>query len=238
MFYLKESSLKTNQPIFQKLDSTGLLFPERTVAYDFANTGVYERSLINWALTMMDPSKNFVDIGAHVGTWTLTFAKHCKHVYSFECTPRTYNFLCGNIALHNLDNNITVHKTAIGDYDGITNIHVRNEDGGGNTCLIMKENPGIPYETPIHKLDFFNLDNIGMIKIDVEGLEEQVFRGMTETIKRNNYPRIFFESWADYREREKVPSIEIRKKLFDYISSLGYNIVPIRGFEEMFIAER
>lgn len=235
MYYLKERSLKSGTPVFQKLDADGLLFHEKTIAYDFANTGIYERSLIDWALSMMDPSKCFVDIGAHVGTWTLPFANYCQHVYSFECTPRTHNVLCGNIALRNVDDKVTVHKTAVGDFNGTTTLHILCEDGGGNSCLRTN---GTPYETPIHTLDSFHLDNIGMIKIDVEGFEEHVFRGMTETLGRNNYPRIFFESWADYREKEGIPAIELRRKLFAYIESIGYRVIPVRGWEEMFIAEK
>ena len=234
MYYLKEYSLRSSIPVFQNLDSDGLLFPEKTIAYDFANTGIYERQLIDWALTLMDPTKYFIDIGAHVGTWSLPFAKHCKHVHSFECTPRTYNFLCGNIALHNVDNKITTHKTAIGDINGKTNIYIRNEDGGGNSCL---RTDGIPCETPIHTLDSFNFTNIGLIKIDVEGYEEQVFRGMTETLKQNNYPSVLFESWVN-REHEGIPAAQLRTSLFSYIESIGYRILPINGWNEMFIAEK
>lgn len=235
MYYLKEHSLRSGTPVFQKLEPDGLLFHEKVIAYDFANTGVYERPLIDWALSMMDPSKCFIDVGAHVGTWSLPFAKHCSHVYSFECTPRTHNVLCGNIALRGLDDAITVHKTAVGDWNGTTDLHILCEDGGGNSCLRKQ---GIPYKTPIHTLDSFELKNIGMIKIDVEGFEENVFRGMTETLKENDYPRIFFESWADYREKEGIPAKELRTKLFQYIESIGYSVIPVRGWEEMFIAER
>lgn len=236
MYYLREYSLHSDTPVFQSLDPDGLFFPEKTIAYDFANTGVYERSLIDWAMTIMNPSMNFVDIGAHIGTWSLSFAKHARHVYSFECTPRTYNILCGNIALRNLDDKITAHKTALGNHNGTTTLHIRSEDGGGNTCL-EGDTRGVPYETPLRTLDSFQLENIGLIKIDVEGLEQQVIEGMTETLKRNHYPRILFESWAEFREAEGVPARKLRRDLFERFESIGYTVVPIRGWNEMFIAE-
>lgn len=236
MYYLREYSLRSNNPVFQSLDPDGLFFPEKTIAYDFANTGIYERSLIDWAISMTDPSMNFVDIGAHVGTWSLPFAKHVQHVYSFECTPRTYNILCGNIALRNLDDKITAHKTALGNRTGTATLHIRTEDGGGNTCL-EGDIRGVPYETPLRTLDSFGLENIGMIKMDVEGLEQQVLEGMSETLKRNNYPRILFESWAEFREGEGVPAKRLRQDLFQAFEAAGYKVIPVRGWDEMFIAE-
>ena len=238
MFYLREQSLRTDTPVLQKLSPDGLLFLERQIAYDFANTGVYERQLIDWALSMMDPSKVFVDIGAHVGTWTLPFAKQCAHVHSFECCPRTHNFLCGNVALRRLDYDVTIHKTALGNHTGTLPYYFRSEDGGGNSCIDFKDKECQSIPVPITTLDSFNLSNIGLIKIDVEGFEKEVFEGMQETLKRSGYPRIFFESWADYREREGLPAIKLREELFDYVRQTGYRIVPVNGWEEMFIAER
>ena len=93
-------------------------------------------------------------------------------------------------------------------------------------------------QVPITTLDSFQLDNIGLIKLDVEGFEKNVLEGGLETLKRNGYPRIFFESWADYREREGMPANKLRTELFNYVRSIGYDIIPVRGWDEMFIAER
>ena len=41
------------------------------------------------------------------------------------------------------------------------------------------------------------------MKIDVEGLEKDVLEGAVETLKKNNYPRILFESWRPERENQK-----------------------------------
>lgn len=238
MFYLQEQSLKTELPIFQRLTTRGLFFPEKQIAYDFANTGVYERSLIDWALAMMDPTKVFIDIGAHVGTWTLPFAKQCAGVHSFECCPRTHNFLCANVALRGLDYDVTIHKTALGNHTGTLPYYFRSEDGGGNSCIDFKDKVCESIQVPITTLDSFNLNNIGLIKIDVEGFEKEVFEGMQETLKRNGYPKILFESWRESRDQEGIPATKLRKELFDYVRSIGYDIIPVRGWDEMFIAER
>lgn len=235
MYYLRLKSLRTDSPAYQKLDSDGLLFPEKTIAYDFANTGLYEQPLMDWALSMMPPGKVFVDIGAHVGTWSFLFAKKASHVYSFECTPRTYNFLCGNIALHDLDDKITARKMAIGNTNGMTTVYVRSEDGGGNSCLFTN---GVPHTVPIATLDSLELSNVGMIKIDVEGFEKNVIEGMQETLRLNNYPLVLFESWDPTRGTDEIPAARLRVELFEYIQSIGYRVIPIYGWSEMFLMEK
>jgi hypothetical protein len=81
----------------------------------------------------------------------------------------------------------------------------------GNTELIS-----------VIKLDTLNIDDINLIKIDVEGLELAVLLGAKDTIERNGFPPIFFEAWA--RKKWFEPR---RKELFDYIESIGYEITNI-----------
>ena len=240
MYYLRETSLRSGNPVFQKLDSKNtLLFPEFTIARDFATSGNYEQSLIEWARDILiKPDQNFVDIGAHVGTYSLSFAPVVNHVYAFECSPRTHNILCGNIALRELDYKITTFKTALGNDTGKIYYYMRSNDGGGNGGLMVNKDSNQSHgEVPIAKLDDFHLENIGLIKIDVEGFEKQVIEGGFETLRRNNYPKLLFESWAPWRETEGIPAVQLRTELFDYIRSIGYNVVPVRGWDEMFIAE-
>jgi hypothetical protein len=72
----------------------------------------------------------------------------------------------------------------------------------------------------------------------VEGFEKKVLEGSIETLKRNNYPKILFESWAAWREKEELPAIRLRKELFEFLESIGYNLVSITGWDEIFLAER
>lgn len=239
MFYLRERSLCTNNPTFVKLESDGLFFPrDRVVAFDWAVRGNYEDSIIQWAKTLINPSKVFLDIGAHVGTYSLEFAPVCAGVHSFECFPRTYNHLCANIALRGLDFKITPHRTALGSTTGTISYTIRSPlDGGGNTCLHLS-NPDLEVVSlPITTLDSFNLSNIGLIKIDVEGFEKNVLEGAQETLRRSNYPLLLFESWRESRASEGLPAKQLRDELFAYIQSLNYRIVPVNGWDEMFLAE-
>lgn len=238
MFYLRENSLNTADPVFQTLRKDCMVFPDDiTVARDFAMSGTYEQNLIAWAATMIDPSKIFVDIGAHVGTYSLYIAKRCAGVHSFECSPKTFNYLCANIAMSELDYQITPHRTALGDKVDTISYYLHSPDGGGNSCLPFTGRDSKAIQVPVTTLDSFQLDNIGLIKIDVEGFEQNVLQGGLETLKRSGYPNILFESWRAGREAEGIPSKALRENLFAFIESIGYRIIPVRGWDEMFIAE-
>lgn len=229
--------MNRSDALYQGLDPTGFFCMEPT-ALDFAQNGFAERSIIDWAVTLIDPNKTFVDIGAHVGTYSTSFAKKCSKVVSFEACPKTFNYLCANLALRGLEYKVTPHRVALGPTEGTIPFYIRSDDGGGNTCVKLNDIPYPTIEVPMRTLDSFHIDNIGLIKMDVEGFEKGVLQGATETLKRSGYPCILFESWAPWRERENVPAGAIRDELFEYIRTIGYRIVEISGNSEMFIAER
>jgi FkbM family methyltransferase len=239
MFCLREKSLNTDDPLCTKIPKDCLFFPrDYQVARDWALNGNYEYPIIDWAVTLIDPSKIFVDIGAHVGTYSLAFAKKCAGVQSFECFPRTFNFLCANIALQDFDNKITPHRTALGNRTGEVTYTVRAPlDGGGNSCLDLKNPAYDKFTLPITTLDSFKLSNIGLIKIDVEGFEKDVLEGAVETLARNGKPKILFESWRPERDSEGLPASRLREELFDYVRSIGYTIHTVSGWDEMYLAD-
>jgi FkbM family methyltransferase len=241
MYYLRENSLTTTDPVFYRLRKDCLVFPDdEVVAKDFALSGNYEQSIIQWATTLIDPKTIFLDIGAHVGTYSLAFAKVCAGVHSFECSPKTFNYLCANIALQDMNYTITPHRTALGDAVGTIPYYLRSpKDGGGNSCMDFKDKVSASLDVPVTTLDSFKLTNIGFIKMDVEGFEAKVLEGARETLRSNGYPRILFESWRPSRDAQGLPASALRKELFDTLISVGYTkITPITGWDEMFIAER
>jgi len=243
MFLIKEKSYNSEVPIYQRLhnEKRTMFIPEARVAKDYFNTGFYERNLLDWACNnFLKSDKNCIDIGAHVGWYSVDFAEKAKHVYSFECSPKSFNYLCANIALNNYDYKITKHNCALSNKEGTTKYYIRDPlDGGGNGISqfnfdIINKIPSI--DVPMKTLDSFNLTNINFIKIDVEGHEKEVIEGSVKTIMENNYPKIFFESWDKHQEERNYPAIQLRNDLFDYIKSLEYRIVKIS--DEMFVAER
>ena len=248
MFLLCEGSHNTASPYFITLppkssdnakDNQFLFFPERSVAKWFYESGLAEKQLIHWVFdNFISPDANFIDIGAHVGTYTWTCGKKAKHTYAFECSPKTFCYLAANIALHQLEDRVTPFQFALGNEEKMMDYYIRSEDGGGNGIkeLCVADSQCKKRSVYMKTLDSFQFENVGFIKIDVEGFEKEVLMGSLETLRRNNYPKILFESWGNWKEKEGVPADQIRKELFVYLEGLGYKVMGVSGVRDMYLA--
>lgn len=234
MFLIKESSYNTEDPVYVKIktDDNLMFIPEARVAKDYFNTGYYERGYINWVCeNYIKPDKNVLDIGAHIGWYTVNLAKKCNHVYSFECSPKTFNYLCSNIALNSLDYKVTKYNCALSTQEGVTKYYIRDpKDGGCNgicefECDKVNNPPSI--DVPTKTLDSFGITNVNFIKIDVEGHEKDVLEGGRQTIINNNYPPILFESWDEHHESQGKPALKLKEELFSFLNSLNYRIIKL-----------
>jgi FkbM family methyltransferase len=236
MYLVREGDAFKPTAVFQELtnDSAGekgklMFFPHYGGAHYFAQTGIPEMSLIRWCShTFIRPGKVFLDIGAHVGTYTFNMAPGSAHTWAFECTPRTFCYLAANVALHGLEDKVTVQPCALGEKNTTVEILVRSGDGGGNGRALGDERDDgcRKVKVEMRTLDSFTIENIGFIKMDVEGFEKHVLLGGVETLKRSNYPPIVFESWG-------APSGD---DVFKTLSELGYRYQRISGADNMWLA--
>lgn len=244
MYYCHARSLHGDTPVYQKLEGgkDHYFLAEARVARDCMNHGVVEQSIIDWVMdNFVKEGKACIDIGAHVGVYALNMARKASHVYAFECSPQTFNYLCANIALQNMHYSIDRYNVALSNKEGTARYNIRDPgDGGSNgiTRFQNDENKNTPSITvPTRTLDSYGLMNIGFIKIDVEGHEKEVLEGALETLKANGYPAITFESWLpNEKEEQNVPRQKLRTELFAFLQSLGYVIHPISGWPEQFLA--
>ena len=164
-----------------------------------------------------DFNKAILDIGACVGVYS--FRSNFKYVYAFEPNKEMFTFLNFNIMLFNKLHNSQTYNVLLSDkcenieFDGFT----CNQDY--ITDIFKKSSKSI---IKSHTLDEFNCENVGLIKVDVEGMEEKVLRGGIGTIIRNNYPPILFELWTEGDESFN----KHRESLINFISNdLGYDIL-------------
>jgi FkbM family methyltransferase len=199
------------------------ILPKNNITY-YINNGLFENNLIEWCKQFCSKDKNMLDIGAHSGTYTISLAEHCKHVYAFEPQKMTYYSLCGSIALSNIRNASCINiGLGTADQVGKQTLNIVSLDGGGST-LHANHNILQTEEIEIRTLDSFNLDNIGFIKIDVEDNELQVLQFSQNTLKKSNYPKILFEMNIT------------NTKLLDFLKGLNYDILTINNCNNMFLA--
>jgi FkbM family methyltransferase len=228
------SNNEENQIIFLNKKNIYIL-PHVNINYYLTN-GLFESNLIDWCKQFCDLNKNILDIGAHTGTYSISLSKFCNHIYSFEPQKMTYYALCGGVALSNI-NNITCYNFGLGSETqvGNQNLKIISNDGGGSSLHIDNKNNIICEETiKIEILDNINLENISFIKMDVEGNEYDVILGGIKTIKNSNYPKILFESNNNNNNNNNDKNKNTN--LFKILEEIGYKIINISGYSNMFLA--
>jgi FkbM family methyltransferase len=144
-----------------------------------------------------------VDVGANIGNHTLWFAIVCgMPTTAFE--PIYTEHLRDNIMLNLAGDRAEIESFALGDCDGTATHHGQGRlSPAGADRLADPSGPdvasGLRGEigrvVKVRTLDSFNLQNVTMIKIDVEGMEPAVLRGGEKTIRRDR-PVIYAETWG------------------------------------------
>ncbi len=152
-----------------------------------------------------DKSKDALDVGVYRGVYSYKLSQYFKTVHSFEPNPLLYPYLEKN--LKKIINNMVLYNLALSDVNGTSELKlpIRSKSifknnieelfklGAAtmhpkNTIENFKKVP-----VKMKKLDDIEINNqIGFIKIDVEGHEKNVLKGGLKTIK-NNKPILLIE---------------------------------------------
>jgi len=213
-----------------------------TISNSVRITGGFSDNIQQYAISLIkDKNKNILDIGANLGTFTIPIAKYINSgmVYSFEVQKIIFIQLCSNIFLNKLTNVYPIHGLVcdkiINKFSNIILPDYKNNNNlGGYTVLDQKSDiNSIEEKVRNIVIDDLNINNIGLIKIDIEGSEIYALKGMENTLKNNNYPPIIFECWnADFFKDKKI-------ELFEYITNkLNYNITLINNADYVAIKNK
>lgn len=146
----------------------------------------------------LEPGMTFVDIGAHLGYFSLLAASRVGptgHVYSFEPAPPSRELLLKSIARNNLGQIITVIPGAVKEAPGQISF-ILEDDALLNRIADSGPGPGRITVEAFSLDSYFSglgFPRVDLIKVDVEGHELDVFRGMTELNRRNPGLKLVFE---------------------------------------------
>jgi len=143
----------------------------------------YEADLLRQIATLDLCGNVAIDCGAHRGNHTLFFAKILGlKVLAFEPEDNNYKALKDNISL-NTGLQVTTYKAALMDKPGVMELHSYGDNSGMNKITYI-ETP-YSYPVPCYTVDgIAEGQNVGLLKIDAEGMEQEVLTGALETIKR------------------------------------------------------
>ena len=156
----------------------------------------------------------FIDIGANIGFYSILLSGHFKQIYSFEPNKRNFQVLKKNIKTNNLKN-IKLFNFGLGENkeELLGNSNTKGELFQTSGFSISRNNCE-GERVSIKKGDSILLFNNKTltIKIDVEGFELFVLKGLKNTLI-NNYCVLQIEIW----EKNKH---EVHK----FLKSLNYDM--------------
>jgi FkbM family methyltransferase len=163
---------------------------------------------------VVDPERESVDVGANVGRYSIALARLSRRVYAFEPDGELSAFL-----RRAAPSNVRVFSGAVSDAAGQSPLRVPLDQGGKPMVALasLTEVQDQPFEMRIVQtttLDQLADENVGFVKIDVEGHEMEVLRG-AQVLLRRQRPTILIE----IEERHRPGAIGTA---CDLMTSLGY----------------
>jgi len=177
-------------------------------ARSFAASGMWEWNVGALIRETLEPGDVFVDVGANTGFYTVLAAKTVGsegHVYAIEPAPPTADLLRRNVALNDVADRVTVVEAAAGSESGVATLYGRPEGHDMTSSLIRRpdeEAPATETAVPVRPVaDVVEQEHRGsvrLVKIDVEGHEDEAIRGLDPLFAAGLRPTIVVEVHASF----------------------------------------
>jgi FkbM family methyltransferase len=150
------------------------------------------------------PGDVCLDIGAHIGYFTLLASRlvgPAGHVYAFEPSPVNYEALRANLS-RNRAANVTALRVAIGEATDRALLHEAPGTNSGRATLrdvrpnlepIAADGVMVDVLPAVDAIPEDHLRRIRVIKVDVEGYEVEVLRGLAPILDLGEPLTLFLE---------------------------------------------
>jgi FkbM family methyltransferase len=171
---------------------------------DFTQSKCLDK-FINYCENKSLKFNHVLDIGAWVGTWTMKINSFCGRVIAFEPDPLHYECLVKNVP-----DNVETHQLAVGNDSKMISL---SQDDFTQAKRVLGAGT-----IPMVTIDSLNLDDVDLIKIDVEGYEMEVLKGAENTLKNVDYLMIELNNNA---KKYGSSNLEIEK----HLRKSGYEIL-------------
>jgi FkbM family methyltransferase len=160
--------------------------------------GFSEPETADFVRQFLKPGMTFVDVGAHIGEYTLIAAKAVGangSIHAFEPQSSLFPILKKNVEINKFDR-VTLNQVAVSDRTGQIEFQVFNE----SSVSSIRKQVATDKKNNIIKVPTTSLDEYlsshncraDLIKIDVEGAEKLVFQGASQLL---NLPKSQAPTW-------------------------------------------
>lgn len=167
-----------------------LMYPGCTISEKMYVVGMYDYDGMMSILKLINKDDVFFDIGANVGPFSLLAGKIGASVVSFEGHPKTLERLKDNLKLNEMNTSGAINMIVSSN---LGSMYFTNDVGSAeNKVSVSKNSSNI--EVPCISIDSYCNTNMypTFVKIDTEGHELEVIKGMKNVLKEVKY--ISFEA--------------------------------------------
>ena len=182
-----------------------MIFPAYDTHFRDRDPLTYQREVYDAAMQHVTNKGCAVDAGAHVGIFSSRMAKDFQEVWSFEPQPDNYACLKQNCPSVNAVNMALWDCVYLGKL-----ITPKKRNSGAWEFMPCGNVQAVP-------LDYYELDEVGLIKIDVQGSEGAVLNGAKKTI----------ETWR--------PVLIVEYANTEQLAGMGYRLVEQINKDGVFV---
>ena len=204
-------------PVFSLSDPYSASF----FGYYFKNS-IYEEEALKIILGEASDQGIFADVGANIGYFSVMAALRAGKgkVFAFELGDENCKIIRDNLKLNHLSN-VTLEHCAVSDSEGLV-FHQDSAVGNAVLKIIERNDANDPDIIPVRSLTldhyFENIKSFpDFIKIDVEGAEMKVLKGMKQILSKG--AKVLIE----IHPRELTEFNSSEKEVCDWLQSYGYS---------------
>jgi FkbM family methyltransferase len=143
---------------------------------------LYETEERELFCSLITPGCTVLDVGAHIGFYTLLAAKRGARVYSVEADPDNAALLHHHVKINGFSDRVTIFEMAATERAKEVLLY-RHAFNQGESNIMEKGRPWGRVQG--RTLDSLNLPPIEICKMDIEGAELMALHGMEQTLKRS-----------------------------------------------------
>lgn len=191
---------RTLEPTGKKVDFST---PGLSSRWELSFVNNTEETIYTKMMSEFDEGDVFFDVGANIGFYSCLFSEKASKVYSFEPNENAAKLLEKNIEQNSLEN-VELKQIALSNEKSSKTIAKAPGNSVFGTATVKDdENGKIKARKADKLLENQKIQAPDMIKIDVEGHEKKVLKGMEDLIKKAS-PVIYVESHNQHQKLEKI----------------------------------
>lgn len=201
---------------------------DRFIAPSLARLGCFEPFQTEVVVNAVRPGDVAVDVGAHVGYYTLLLAAlvgPAGRVLAFEPDPDNFALLQRNVALNGYAN-VELFHAAVSDRAGAARLYRCADNAGDHRLFPTAGEPRPAVDVRVVALDDVFRDRaygVDVVKIDVQGSEGGVVDGMAGVLARSPRVTVLAEFWPAGLDRAGYGSARLLARLQD----LGFRLYEV-----------